>query len=449
MKLIVSAFVLFFAINLSAQNCLNTYSGNGLPNLTNGNVSLAQYRNPSGLCKDKFGNMFVADGDNNIIRKISAAGVVSTYAGSGIAGYRNGSKDSAQFDSPFDICADDLGNVYVTDFNNQRIRKISVIGIVSTVAGNGIAGFKEGASDSAEFNYPRGIVWTPSNHLFIGDSWNHRIRKINLSTNTVSTFAGGGSTMGVGSVGSWIDGPDTSARFYTPCGLSIDTAFNLYLADAYNHRIRKIDVNAVVTTIAGSGPTGTTVGDFIDGSVSIAQLNVPTELCWTASKGIFIGDTYNDALRLLDFDGFVSTMAGAGIPGYKDSCATTLALMNHPRGLVASPNADSIFIIDGNNHAIRLLYKEMLPSTIFNLRDNNLIYLTQDRNILFLHLPVSNQEIVKYNISNVLGQYNYLNKINSNRCENGIELNIESLQNGIYFMNLELEGQRKTIKFLR
>ena len=126
-----------------------------------------------------------------------ATGIVSTYAGTGVSGWKDGKSDSARFNSPTDLCVDDSGNVYVSDFQNQRIRKISNTGNVSTIAGSGLAGFGNGHGILARFNYPRGICIDKAGNLYIGDSWNHRIRKIDVSGN-VTTYAGGGNSIGVG-----------------------------------------------------------------------------------------------------------------------------------------------------------------------------------------------------------------------------------------------------------
>ncbi len=135
--------------------------------------------------------------------------------------------------------------MYVSDFINQRIRKISNDMEVTTIAGSGQAGYLEGPADEAKFNYPRGICLDDTGNIYIGDSWNHRIRKISTD-GIVSTWAGGGTTIGVQSVGDYVDASDTAARFYTPCEVSIDQFNNIFVADAYNHRIRKIDPTRMV-----------------------------------------------------------------------------------------------------------------------------------------------------------------------------------------------------------
>lgn len=449
LKKIVLFFFMVSSLSVFSQNCVTTYSGNGLPNLTNGDIHLAQFNNPSGICRDRFGNIFIADGANHVIRKIDGAGNVSTYAGTGIMGFRDGSSATAQFNSPFDICADDSGNIYVTDFENQRIRKIDRMGDVSTIAGNGTVGYVDGSSSSAQFNYPRGIVWTKTGYLYIADSWNHRIRKINLATSTVSTFAGGGSAGGVGSTGAWIDGTDTSARFFTPCGLGIDHKNNIYVADAYNHRIRKIDSLGVVTTIAGNGSSGSGAGGYVDGAMAMAALNTPTEICWTPNKGLLIGDTYNNCVRLIDSTGTVSTLAGNGLVGYKDTCVSNLTQFNHPRGIIANAAEDSIFIIDGANHRIRLFYNQEIPSAV-HPTENSGFSIEQNATRIVVKFLSKIDAPIKMTIVDLLGS-----KANHHQCEHPAftehttTIDISGLSTGLYFFNITYKGEHKSCKVVR
>ena len=410
MKKIVLFFFILSSLSVFSQNCVATYAGNGLPNLINGDIDIAQFNNPSGICRDRFGNIFIADGANQVIRKIDALGIVSTYAGTGIMGFRDGPNDSAQFNTPFDLCADDSGNIYVSDFENQRIR----------------------------------IVWTTTGNLYIADSWNHRIRKINLATSIVSTFAGGGSAAGVGSTGSWTDGGDTSARFYTPCGLSLDNKNNIYVADAYNHRIRIIDTTGYVRTLAGMGTAG-----YVDGPDWFAEFNTPTEVCWTPKSGLLIGDTYNNCIRLLDTLHSVYTLVGNGLAGYKDTCVSNLTQFNHPRGMISNANEDSILIVDGSNHTIRLLYEKRIPSNI-NPTSEKPIQIEQSGDLILVQFPAVIDAPIQMNIFDICGSmintrtYPLSSESNSNKT-----FNIASLSAGIYELSIIYKGALKTFKITK
>ncbi|NQV02577.1 MAG: hypothetical protein HQ542_08030 [Bacteroidia bacterium] len=281
---------------LKAQNYVTTYAGTGSPGFVNGDTSIASFNRPFGICIDTVGNLYLADAYNHCIRKISTKGEVFTYAGTGTAGYLDGPADEAKFNQPINICLDDEGNMYVSDFLNQRIRKISSDMMVTTIAGTGVAGLQNGPVDEAQFSYPKGICRDDTGNIYIGDSWNHRIRKISTD-GLVSTWAGGGTSIGVQSVGAYVDGSDTAARFYTPCEVSIDQGNNIFVADAYNHRIRKIDPSRMVTTVAGSGDTGPDGGGFQNGPALEAMFKVPTACYVTTTGSIFVGDGENQRVR--------------------------------------------------------------------------------------------------------------------------------------------------------
>jgi sugar lactone lactonase YvrE len=333
---------------LKAQNVVYTHAGNGSQGFVNCDSATARFRTPFGICADKDGNLIVADAGNNCIRKITPSGNVTTLAGSGTAGYADGPAGSARFNSPTGVCTDDSGNVYVADFQNHRIRKISYDNVVTTIAGSGAAGYLDAAGPNAMFSYPRGICRDSSGNLYVGDSWNHRIRKIDAFW-VVTTFAGGGTASGVQSVGSHKDGQDTSARFYTPAGLSIDRNGNIFVADAYNHRIRKITPSGLVSTVAGSGPTGAGNGGFADGNLSSAILNTPTELFADSTGDLYIGDTFNNRVRMVSGQ-LLTTLAGSGTPGYVNG-SPALAQFNYTRGVVKRGNI--VYVIDYNNHSVR------------------------------------------------------------------------------------------------
>lgn len=336
------------------QNYVTTYAGTGNPGFINGDTSVASFNKPFGICIDTEGNLFIADAYNHVIRKIGVSGQVSTYAGSGIAGYLDGEASQAKFNQPINICFDSEGNMYVSDFLNQRIRKISIDGMVTTIAGTGQAGLLNGLALEAKFNYPRGICLDDTGNIYIGDSWNHRIRKISTD-GFVSTWAGGGTSIGVQSVGDYVDGSDTSARFYTPCELSIDNENNIFVADAYNHRIRKIDPERVVSTVAGSGDSGPDSGGFFNGPALEARFNTPTAVFVANDGNIYVGDGINQRVRKISNDLMVSTFAGSCDTGF-DNGPDTLSTFNFPRGCTMDYNLNRLYVVDYNNHAIRIIH---------------------------------------------------------------------------------------------
>ena len=232
--LVFNSFVII-AVLISFQvhaQVVSTFVGAGSSGNSNGTGTSASFNGTVGLSVDASGNIYVADRENHLIRKITPAGVVSRFAGSGSAGSANGTGTSASFRKPHDIAIDQSGNVYVADHDNHLIRKITSAGVVSTFAGSGSAGSANGTGTSASFNNPRDIDFDASGNIYVCDKTNHLIRKI-TSAGVVSTYAGSGST---GST----NGTGTSASFNTPAGLVFDADDNLYISDYHNFLIRKI-----------------------------------------------------------------------------------------------------------------------------------------------------------------------------------------------------------------
>lgn len=213
----------------------------------------------------------------------------------------------------------------------------------------------DGIGEEAKFNYPRGIVIDSQGNLFVSDSWNHRIRKI-TSDGTVSTFAGGGKGALVNEVGAndedygtHKDGPDTTARFHTPCGLAIDSQDNIYVADALNHMIRKITKEGFVSTIVGNGTAG-----YSEGSALEVSINTPTELTVAQNGEVIISDTYNNVVRKLTLDGNLVTLAGNGSKGDLDGLQIG-SKIDYPRGIITNDDATKIIFIDYNNDKLKLI----------------------------------------------------------------------------------------------
>ncbi len=216
---------------ISTSNVVSTLAGTGSLGFVDGAGSAALFRYPSGVALDTAGNVYVSDTNNHAIRKVTPAGVVTTLAGSGVAGFADGQGAAAQFSSPDGVAVDSAGNVYVADTSNHRIRKITPSGSVSTLAGTGTAGSINGAGATARFDSPRDVTIDNAGTLYIADNWTNSIRSVKQD-GTVSTLAGSG-------VGGYADGPATTARFNRPIGVAVDGAFNVYVVDMDN-RVRKI-----------------------------------------------------------------------------------------------------------------------------------------------------------------------------------------------------------------
>jgi sugar lactone lactonase YvrE len=239
--------LLLLGFGLQAQDSVTTIAGRpGLSGTVNGTGTNALFGDPAAVAVDIGGNFFIADSSNHAIRKVSPNGAVSTFAGGlGTSGYANGVGANAKFDTPSGLAFDSNGNLFVSDTGNNIIRKITPSGVVSTFAGlGGSGGFLDGSSSSALFNSPLGIAISSDGSVFIADSGNHCIRKI--SQGIVSTFAGYPQVWGSA------DGNGTNAQFNGPCGLKFGARGNLFVSDANNNTIRKITPNGLVTTFAGA-----------------------------------------------------------------------------------------------------------------------------------------------------------------------------------------------------
>ena len=249
----------------------------------------ARFDCPSGITIDESGNLYVADGGNHRIRKVTPLGEVSTLAGS-VKGFANGKGNEARFDFPSGITIDKSGNLYVADTNNHCIRKVTPSGEVSTFAGSGMEGFADDRGSAARFYRPQGITIDAEDNLYVADTWNCRIRKV--------TRIGGVSTL-AGSSGGFADGTGSAAQFYRPRGICIDTEGNLYVADFESHNIRKVTSSGVAVTIAGNSKGLSTSGNatFADGMGSAAQFSNPMDITVDTEGNLYVADSTNHRIR--------------------------------------------------------------------------------------------------------------------------------------------------------
>lgn len=329
-----------------ATGLVSTVAGSGLATYVDGVGSVAAFYNPGGITVDNSGNLYVADTFNNRIRKIIISSEeVSNLAGSGLAAYIDGVGTAAAFNYPWGITIDTSGNLYVGDSINNLIRKIVIsTGAVETLAGSGVGGYADGVGTAASFHNPDGIAIDTSGNLYVGDGINNLIRKIVISTRQVLTVAGSGSA-------AYADGTDAAASFNYPIGIVVDDVGNLYVADTYNHRIRMIlsstNQQYTISTLAGSGlPTQ------MDGVSTAASFYHPYGITADTSGNMYVADTYNHCIRKIIVSlGFVTTLAGSGVAGFADGVGTK-ASFNQPCGVVAD-NSGNLYVADNVNHRIR------------------------------------------------------------------------------------------------
>jgi len=329
----------------STTGILTRVAGNGTTGFSgdNGPATSAQFYFPTGIAVDSSGNLYIADTGNNRIRKVSN-GVITTVAGNGSGGFSgdNGAATGARLSNPQGVAVDTAGNLYIADVGNQRVRKVSN-GVITTAAGNGTQGFSgdKGPAASAQFNSPYGIAADPSGNLYIADTENQRIRKV--SNGVITTIAGNGTTGFSGD-----NGPATAAQFGTPIGIAADLAGNLYVADRDNDRIREV-ASGVITTAAGNGTQGFS-GD--NGPAASAQLNLPICVAVDSSGNLYIADSYNNRIRKVA-NGVITTVAGGGTPvGGNSPALISAAQFGDPSG-VAVDSSGNLYVTDQTSNRIR------------------------------------------------------------------------------------------------
>jgi sugar lactone lactonase YvrE len=323
------------------NNVVTTLAGSaGVTGVTNAKGVFALFNGPSGVAIDASGNIYVADANNSLIRKINSGGVVSTLAGTGSVGSVNGTGTVASFNYPAGVAVDTSGNVYVTDTSNNLIRQITSKAVVTTLAGSGSQGSANGTGTAASFSWPFGVAIDSSGNIYVGDQSDCLVRKI-TSGGVVTTIAGSGACGAINANG-------TAASFCEPFGVAVDSSRNVYVADAQNDLIRKITSGGVVTTLAGSaGVIGAT-----NATGTAASFNNPQGVAVDDAGNVYVADSGNDLIRIITSAGVVTTLAGsAGVTGAANG-PTTTALFNNPTG-VAVDSFGNVYIADYNNDLIR------------------------------------------------------------------------------------------------
>jgi sugar lactone lactonase YvrE len=314
-----------------------TTGGTGTTNSDSTSTSL--FSSPDDVAVDAAGNLYVADYGNNLIRKITTAGVVTTLAGNGTIGANNGPGATASFSGPSGVAVDNAGNVYVADAGNNLIRKIAPDGTVSTLAGT-VAAVDTSNTVTSEplFSSPSGVAVDASGNVYVADAGNNEIRVVSPA-GVVNTLAGNLNAGGS-------DGTGGNATFNNPTGVAVDGSGNVYVADLLNNLIRKITPGGVVTTIAGSGSTGSN-----DGVGALASFYFPNSLAVDASGNLYVTDALNNLIRKVATDGTVSTIAGNGTAGFLNGTGTATSF-NDPAGVTVD-GTGNLFVADANNNLIR------------------------------------------------------------------------------------------------
>lgn len=306
---------------------VTTFSGS-IQGFANGAGTSARFDIPIGIVKDAAGNLFVCDRDNHKIRKITPAGMVSTFAGSTM-GFAEGTGTAAQFNQPYSITIDASGNLYVGDRINHAIRKITAAGVVTTLAGNGTAGNQNGTGSAARFNEPLGVAADAAGNIFVADYINGLIRKVTPAGVVTTHF--------------------NPVHVF---GLTIDATGNIYYTTYNDHQVMKYSTANVNTVVAGQGATSGSA----DGTGAGATFNFPSGITVDNSGNLYVCDAFNYRIRKITSGGVVSTFAGTA-PGNSDGVGTN-ASFGSPLGICPDFGNNAIYVSDFNDHRIRKIIVE-------------------------------------------------------------------------------------------
>jgi sugar lactone lactonase YvrE len=419
MTRIISLFVfVLVTITLQSQNIIvSTLAGSSAGFADDVGIN-AKFNNPFDVAIDTKGNLYVPDYKNHKIRKITSTGVVTTYAGS-TEGYLDGIVTAAQFSYPASVVVDDSGNLFVTEYGNDKIRKISPSGVVSTYAGS-TAGYADDTGTAAKFNDPAGIAIDHSGNLYVADSKNNRIRKISPDR-IVTTLAG--------SFSGYANGTGSTARFYSPADLELDAQGNIFVADAGNHKIRKITPNGYVTTLAGN-----TAG-YTDGFGIMSQFFSPSGITLDKMGNIYVAEAYNHKIRKITPIGLVSTLAGS-TEGYLDGSGTT-AKFYCPIGLAVDASGN-IYVADNYNNRIRKITVFSSGIDIITKHNNIQVYPNPTHSQLCISNLKKPTQATIYNAN--------MQEVLKITISPNINLPVVCLEKGVYILQLENYSSIKFIK---
>lgn len=412
--------------NISSTGNVSTIAGIGTAGAINGSSNMASFRFPDGAIVDSQGNIFITDQSNHKIRKIDTFGQVTTFAGTGIAGFQDGAGFSAKFYYPAAMAIDTNDNLYIADYSNHRIRKITPDGFVSTVAGLGNAGAIDGNTSVATFNGPTGVCLASSGTIYVADYGNHKIRKIDTN-GQVSTFAGSG-------IAGAIDNNGIMASFNHPAVVTMDSQNDFYVTDEGNNKIRKINALGEVTTFAGTGSQGT-----IDDVASLATFKGPTGIVVNTNDEIIIADYGNHKIRkITTYKYIVSPSLPNGLylnqfTGEITGTPTVISPMTAYTVSVSNQFGTSSFVIS--------IEVGTLTTKTFG---SNQIWLFPNpvKDVLNVY---SIESIMTATVFNTLGQE--IKKLIPN--QENFQIDFSTVEKGIYFLKMESNLQTNRMKITK
>jgi sugar lactone lactonase YvrE len=318
---------------------------------------------PSSIVFDAQGNLYFAETGNHVVRKVTSAGIITTVAGSGVQGFSgdNGPAIAAQLDSPAGLALDSAGDLYIADSHNHRVREVAAAtGVIATIAGTGVAGFSGdgGLATAARLDLPTALALDALGNLYVADTNNHRVRRIAAATGAITTVAGNGVEAFAGD-----NAPATAASIDSPNGLALDAAGNLYIADTHNGRVRMVSAaTGLISTVAGAGVVAGNVQSFggDGGAATAASLALPRGLTMDAAGNLYFADSANHRIRRISPTGTITTVAGQGTENFAgDNAPAVSASLDSPRSVAISP-AGLLTLADSDNQRVRQL--DALPA---------------------------------------------------------------------------------------
>jgi hypothetical protein len=411
-----------------------------------GQATAAELDLPHGLCFDASGNMYIADYQNSVIRKVTPAGIITTVAGNGNQGYTgdNGPATAATMEFPYGVCVDSKGNIYIADEDNSAVRKVNTSGTITTFAGlgfshNGYTG-DGGQATAAQLCAPTDVINDANDNVYIADSWNNVIREVTVSNGIINTIVGIRTNDACSGNGAFSGdgGPATLAELDHPSSIAFDNAGNLYISDEENNRIREVQGNGNIYTIAGTGLFGYS-GD--NGPASAAAINTPYAIILDPANNVFIADNQNHVIReITAWNGNIITVAGDSTlgRGYSgDGGQATAAQMYDPTGL-ARDNMGNLYISDDSNNVVREVTNiatgiRNMINTVTSARVN--VYPNPAKNEFTVQWSGNNAKLVElYSLTGqmIIQQY----PVSDSRLST---LNTQYISDGIYFLKVQMQ----------